>query len=81
MFKNRTTGELLVIFVGVTVCGYVIVTGTVVMFLAFFTDRDLSGIAGNIGDIVNTLIGLLAGFLAGKTDMAVKNREEKDQEP
>lgn len=79
MFKNRTTGELLVIFVGFTVCSYVIITGTAVLFLAFFTDRDLSRVVGNIQDIINTLIGLLAGFLAGKTDVAVRGRKDDEE--
>jgi hypothetical protein len=78
MFKNRTTGEIMVLMVAVTVCGYVIIVGSIVLLLAFFTDRDLSNLAGNIGDIVNTLIGLLAGFLAGKTDVIAGKRGEKE---
>jgi hypothetical protein len=72
---ERSTAEILVILVGLTVCGYVVVTGAVIMALAFFTDRDLSRAASSIGDIINTLIGLLAGFLAGRTNLNGKSKE------
>jgi hypothetical protein len=81
MFKNRSTGEILVIMVGVTVCTYVFFGMGLIILLAFFTDKDVSDSARNIADIINTLIGLLAGYLAGKTDTAVIKKElEKSQE-
>jgi hypothetical protein len=75
MFKNRSTGELLVIMVAITVCGYVFISIIVTLLLAFFTDRDVTAAARNITDIINTLIGLLAGYLAGRTDSALMKRE------
>ena len=71
MFKNRSTGEILVIMVGVTVCGYVLSSFILAVLLAFLTDRDVSDAFRNIADIINTLVGLLAGYLAGRTDTAV----------
>jgi hypothetical protein len=81
MFKNRATGEILIIMVGVTVCAYVFLSMLITIILAFFTDRDLSDAVRNISDIINTLIGLLAGYLAGRTDTAIIKKELKDQYP
>ena len=67
-WASKTTGELLVLIVALTVCTYVAVVTLLIVILAFTTDRDLKQVAANIGDIINTLIGLLAGFLAGRTD-------------
>jgi hypothetical protein len=75
---ERPTGEILIILVALTVCGYVVAQGVIILALAFFTDRDLSEAARNVADIINTLIGLLAGYLAGRTDVMTK-REVQDQ--
>lgn len=83
MLKNRSTGEILILLVGMTICGYVVVSGSVIIVLSFVNPDAafLSGAARNIADIINTLIGLLAGFLAGKTDSLVLKKElEKTQE-
>jgi hypothetical protein len=83
MLKNRSTGEVLILLVGMTICGYVVVSGTVVLVLSFVNPDAsfLTTAARNIADIINTLIGLLAGFLAGKTDSLVLKKElEKTQE-
>jgi hypothetical protein len=48
------------------------------LFLAVTTDRDLTGLARNIADIINTLVGLLAGFIAGRTEIALKSKS-RDQ--
>lgn len=73
--RDRSTSDLLLLMVAGTVCAYVIVLGSVLALLAFFTDRDLSNAARNISDIVNTLIGLLAGFLAGRTERSLRSEE------
>jgi hypothetical protein len=84
MFKGRSTGEILVMAITFTVCTYVLGTGILVVLLAFFTDRDVSAAARNIADVINTMIGLLAGFLAGRTDVTIaktkKTGEREDQE-
>lgn len=75
LLRTKSTAEILILLVGFTVCGYVIVTSMVVLALALFTDRDANGLGGSISDIINTMIGLLAGFLAGRTDIMNKSRE------
>lgn len=79
-FRDRPTGELMVIMIAATICTYILVTMIVLFILAIFTDRDLSGPARNIADIINTLIGLLAGFLAGKTDLALTKKKKEPEE-
>jgi len=47
----------------------VLASGALVGLLALLQPtRDTSQMVGAIGDVINTLIGLLAGFLAGRTD-------------
>lgn len=80
--RDRSTGEIMVLLVAGTVCGYVVVNGAVIIYLVLKgeTGSQLTEAARNITDIINTLIGLLAGFLAGKTDVLVRRDKEKDQE-
>ena len=68
-FADRTTGDLLVILIAVTVCTAVL-SFTVLIGILTLTqpDRDTSAAGAAVTDVVNTLIGLLAGFLAGRTD-------------
>ena len=76
--KRRTTGEILVLAITFTVCFYVVATGIILTLLAFFTDRDISSAARNIADVINTMIGLLAGFLAGRTDYKIESKKQEE---
>lgn len=59
-----------------TVCFAVLATGAAIVITRIFSpDTDTSQAARQVADVINTLIGLLAGFLAGRTD-AVKARQE-----
>jgi hypothetical protein len=79
-FRDRPTGELMVLLIATTICTYILVTMIVLFVLAIWTDRDLSGPARNIADIINTLIGLLAGFLAGRTDTVLGKKKEPEED-
>ena len=62
-----------------TVCFAVLATGGVIFVVeVFHPNIDTSAPARQVADVINTLIGLLAGFLAGRTD-AVKARAELDE--
>ena len=65
-FANRTTGDLLILLIASTVCFSVLASG-LALFIVTLTvpDRDTTAGFHAISDVVNTLIGLLAGFLAG----------------
>lgn len=68
-FEHRSTGDLLVMLIAATVCFCVLASGATVALLAFIRPEvDTSTAVGTISDVINTLIGLLAGFLAGRTD-------------
>jgi hypothetical protein len=68
-FESRTTGDLLILIIAVTICFAVLAAGAAVFILALIRpDLDSSQQVGAISDVINTLIGLLAGFLAGRTD-------------
>lgn len=85
--RDRSTGDLLVLMIAGTICGGLIATGIVTTIFVFLNPGfDVTGPARFVADIVNTLIGLLAGFLAGRTDAAqsaLKEAKEakKDETP
>ena len=43
-------------------------------------DTDTSGAANAVADVINTLIGLLAGFLAGRTELQKVRRERREED-
>jgi O-antigen ligase len=68
-FESRTTGDLLILIIAVTICFSVLAAGAAVFILAIVRpDMNTDPQVGAISDVINTLIGLLAGFLAGRTD-------------
>jgi len=76
-----------VLLVAGTVCGITIgITVALVAGNLINPEEDQTGPAAAIGDVVNTLIGLLAGFLAGRSDTALtvaktetRMREEQEK--
>jgi hypothetical protein len=84
--RDRTTGDLLVMLIASTVCFLVVGTGVTIMVVEILNPQvDTEGAVGQVSDVVNTLIGLLAGFLAGRSDVAkieqeTRRRIEREQE-
>ena len=69
MLRNRSTGDLLMLVIVGTVAFSVLASGTALFLITILVpDRDTQAGFHALGDVVNTLIGLLAGFLAGRTD-------------
>jgi hypothetical protein len=68
---DRSTTDLLLLLVAFTICAVVLLVGGAV-FVLEITGSDTSKLAGNLTDVVNTLVGILAGFLAGRTDRSNK---------
>ena len=78
--RDRPTGDLLVLMVAATICGGVVFSGISVLLIELFhPETDTTPIARQIADVVNTLIGLLAGFLAGRTDVAQHHKKPPEE--
>ena len=66
--RDRPTGDLLVMMVAGTICFTVVSTGVSIIVVEFVNPQQDTAVATRaIVGVVNTLVGLLAGFLAGKT--------------
>ena len=65
----------MVLMVAATICGTVVLTATgSFVFKLLHPESDLNKTFVLIADILNTLIGLLAGFLAGRAEVGAKRR-------
>jgi hypothetical protein len=72
---DRSTAELLVLLIAATVCGGVMVSGVSAIVYVFLNPgAEILNIARLIAGVINTLIGLLAGFLAGTTGVHLSRR-------
>ena len=75
----------MVLMIAGTVCVVILATTISVIVAQFVASTDSAGAASAIGDIVNTMIGLLAGFLAGRSESALtstgKTPEQEGKEP
>jgi hypothetical protein len=84
-WRDRSTGDVLVLMIASTICLGVAGTAAATIVFAFLNPgADVSAPARFIVDVVNTLIGLLAGFLAGRTETAmrkVRDQEDRDAQP
>lgn len=73
---GRSTGELLVLLIAGTVCTVVLLSLLFIGIVEIVNPTaDTAGAQGSISDTINTLIGLMAGFLAGRTDTAQRKAE------
>jgi hypothetical protein len=74
--RDRSTGDLLVLMIAGTVC-LVVVGSSLAIIVGQFINPEypISDAAGAVGDIISTLIGLLAGFLAGRTDTLMAKKD------
>jgi len=77
-FRDRPTGDILVIIIASTICSVVLFTSLSTTIFAFVNPgADVDAPARLIADVTNTLIGLLAGFLAGTTTSRIGIRGSK----
>lgn len=79
--KRRSTGDLLVLMLAVTVCVTIIVGEVGILILEGIDSTiDTSVAGGTIGQIINTLVGLVAGYLAGRTETGRIRRSDRREE-
>lgn len=74
---DRSTGDLLVLMVAGTICFTVIASGaSIIVVELIHPEQDTTAASKSIVGIVNLLIGILAGFLAGKTGSTLAEKKE-----
>jgi hypothetical protein len=74
---DRPTTDILILLIAGTICFSVISAGAVIALAKLLNpDSDTSTATNIISDTINTLIGLLAGFLAGRTDATQQQIKE-----
>lgn len=77
---RRSTTDLLLLTIAATICLAVLVALVGILVIEFHNPAEnLSATLGNLNDVVNTLIGLLAGFLAGRTDSTTRRRRDREE--
>lgn len=75
-FRDRPTGDLLVLMIAGTVCFGVLASGAIIAVVVLLhPETDVSNWISRVSGILNTMVGLLAGFLAGRGTVLVKSGE------
>jgi Na+/phosphate symporter len=65
---RRTTGDTLVLMVAGTVCTVIVLSAiAVVVVVLARPDADVSHLTGALASVDTTLVGIIAGYLAGRT--------------
>ncbi len=77
--RSRSTTDLLILMIAATICFAVLAAGAAIAIVEIKNpNADTSVASKAIQDVLNTLIGLLAGFLAGRTQSVQESRQKKD---
>lgn len=64
--KERTTGEILITVVTLTICITIICTGAGLFLLSILQpNRETDKATASVLSLINALIGVLAGYFAG----------------
>ena len=68
---KRSTGEVIVLMIAATIALSVLFSGMAVAILEIVRpESDTTQVVSILSDVINTLIGVMAGFLAGRTEGA-----------
>jgi hypothetical protein len=78
MSQKRSTADVLILMIAGTICGVILLTVVGVNILELVNpDADTKVISAAIANVVNTLVGLLAGYLAGRTQMRQRGGDDQ----
>lgn len=79
-FRDRPTTDLLILLIGGTICAAILlgIVGVIMVEAVNPDSTDLAKLAGNLNDVISTLVGLLAGWLAGRTEKARVRRKDDE---
>jgi hypothetical protein len=76
--RDRSTGDILVLAVTLTICGSVLLGGAAIVAVELFhPETDTAAGARTIAGIINTMVGLLAGYLAGRTGSTLAEKDDR----
>jgi hypothetical protein len=80
-FSGRSTTDALLLLFALTIC-FVIVGTTITIGVVEIRDpaTDTTKAGAAVGGVINTLLGLLAGFLAGRTEVRRRRVLPQDEE-
>jgi hypothetical protein len=79
---ERSTGDILILIVTLTICASVIGAGIAVALRSLLAPEiNSAGAWALVSDSINTLIGLLAGFIAGRTERGGQSASEIQPPP
>lgn len=83
--RNRETTDILILMIAGTICFALLASGATIAFIEIRSngEADTAVAFKSVQDVLNTLIGLLAGFLAGRTDsirQEVRRSRRKDED-
>ena len=71
--KGRSTTDLLILMIAGTICVAVLASGATIAVIEIRDpETDTSSSVAAVSDVINTLIGLLAGFLAGRSERGMR---------
>lgn len=77
MTRGRTVGELIILMLAGTVCVSVVLTGTGLVLLAVLApERDTTKLIAGFTSVISSLLALIAGFLAGRSDRGRRNGDQ-----
>ncbi len=78
--RGRSTADMLVLMIAGTICVAILIATAGVFVVRIYQPKvDLSALVGNLNDVVNTLIGIMAGFLAGKQSNRRRRKDDDDE--
>jgi hypothetical protein len=75
--RDRPTSDLLILMIAGTICFAVLASGaTIATIEILHPQRDTTTAFKAVADVINTLIGLLAGFLAGRGERMLRKSSD-----
>lgn len=79
--SGRSTADTLVLIIATTICAAILLAVIGVFTLQLAEPKvDLTHLVGNLNDVINTMIGLMAGYLAGRTEKTRLRRKDEDED-
>lgn len=80
--RSRSTTDLLILLIAGTVCFAILATGALIAATKLLhPSSDTSAAEAALTDVINTMIGLMAGFVAGRTQTNMPTHPTPKENP